>query len=131
MLAAQHEPVKTKIVKEILTVGEKIRAKQAITNANVLQDWGFEADFEGYKCLCANRGQVGSQFFESIGQNYDILMPMIFDGKQWTVSLYQSGNGADIDLGEIAKKHNGGGHRGAAGFQCETFPFTITKRLKG
>lgn len=129
MLAPDAKKEQKKAIKEILAVGAKIRAKQTINNTDLLEQWGFEIDFEGYKALGVNRGQVGSAFFESIGQNYDILMPMIFDGEQWTVSLYQSGNGADIDLGEIAKKYGGGGHKGAAGFQCQEFPFTITKRL--
>lgn len=114
---------------EILDIGERIISKQLIKNASLLHDWGFEIDFEGYSCIGVNRGQVGSQFFESIGKNYDILIPIIFDGEQWTVSLYQSGNGIDIDLGELAKKYGGGGHVGAAGFQCKELPFEIKGRL--
>ena len=38
------------------------------------------------------------------------------NGKIWTVSLYHAKHNTGIDLSEIAKKYNGGGHRGACGF---------------
>ena len=42
---------------------------------------------------------------------------------QWAVSLYSSN--ADIDVSKIAKAKGGGGHKGAAGFQCKTLPFEL------
>jgi nanoRNase/pAp phosphatase (c-di-AMP/oligoRNAs hydrolase) len=39
------------------------------------------------------------------------------------VSLYSTRD--DIDCGAIAKTYGGGGHKGAAGFQCDTLPFPI------
>ena len=46
------------------------------------------------------------------------------NGKQWRVSLYQDGR-PDVDCSVIAKKYGGGGHKGAAGFECVTLPFKI------
>jgi nanoRNase/pAp phosphatase (c-di-AMP/oligoRNAs hydrolase) len=46
-------------------------------------------------------------------------MPFVFDGEQYTVSLYSK----TVDVSEIAKKYGGGGHKGAAGFQCKKLPF--------
>lgn len=39
--------------------------------------------------------------------------------KQFTVSLYSE----TVDVGAIAKAHGGGGHKGAAGFVCDTLPW--------
>jgi hypothetical protein len=39
----------------------------------------------------------------------------------WNVSLYSTKD--DIDCGAIAKSFGGGGHKGAAGFQCDELPF--------
>ena len=40
---------------------------------------------------------------------------------KWNVSLYSTK--PDIDCGAIAKSFGGGGHKGAAGFQCVDLPF--------
>ena len=88
--------------------------------ADLIKSWSFWAEFEGYKTICCNAGSVSSQLFDSIEEDYDIMMSFVFDGKQWTVSLYTK---KDIDVSEIAKKYGGGGHKGAAGFQCKTLPF--------
>ena len=56
------------------------------------------------------------------------MMPFVFDGSKWTVSIYSTNK--NIDCSELAKKYGGGGHKGAAGFQCENLPFSITLRIK-
>jgi len=81
---------------------------------------GFESEFEGAKCFAVNLGRCNSEYFKSIPVGkYDVLMPFVFDGDQYTVSLYSP----TIDVSEIAKKHGGGGHKGASGFQCKELPF--------
>jgi oligoribonuclease NrnB/cAMP/cGMP phosphodiesterase (DHH superfamily) len=81
---------------------------------------GFESEFEGVKCFAVNLGRCNSEYFKSLPVGkYDVLMPFVFDGNQYTVSLYST----TIDVSEIAKKHGGGGHKGASGFQCKELPF--------
>ncbi len=81
---------------------------------------GFEVNFEGAKCFAVNLGRCNSEYFKSlpIGK-YDVLMPFVYDGNQYTVSLYST----TIDVSEIAKRYGGGGHKGASGFQCRELPF--------
>jgi oligoribonuclease NrnB/cAMP/cGMP phosphodiesterase (DHH superfamily) len=79
---------------------------------------GFGVIFEGYRCYAVNLGYSNSEYFKSI-TGYDILMPFVFDGKQYTVSLYST----TVDVSVIAKKYGGGGHKGASGFQCKQLPF--------
>lgn len=90
--------------------------------ASLIKAWSFFAEFEGYKAVCCNAGSVSSQLFDSVKEDYDLMIPFCFDGKQWTVSLYTK---KDIDCSEIAKKYGGGGHKQAAGFQCKELPFKI------
>jgi oligoribonuclease NrnB/cAMP/cGMP phosphodiesterase (DHH superfamily) len=87
---------------------------------------GFETEFEGAKCFAVNLGHCNSDYFKSLPPGkYDVLMPFVFDGNQYTVSLYST----TIDVSEIAKKYGGGGHKGASGFQCKELPFRGGKKL--
>lgn len=82
---------------------------------------GFEVEFEGYRCFAMNIGHANSEFFKSIDDgSYDIFMPFVFDGSDWTLSMYSKG---DVDVSEIAKKYGGGGHKNAAGFHCDELPW--------
>ena len=84
---------------------------------------GFETMFEGHKCFVVNLGYCNSEYFKSLPKGkYDILMPFVFDGSIYTVSLYST----TTDVSEIAKKYGGGGHKGASGFQCKELPFSKT-----
>lgn len=87
----------------------------------LIKSWSFFSQFEGLKAVCCNAGSVSSQLFDSVIEDYDLMIPFVFDGKQWTVSLYTK---KDIDCSELAKKYGGGGHKKAAGFQCKNLPFT-------
>jgi oligoribonuclease NrnB/cAMP/cGMP phosphodiesterase (DHH superfamily) len=89
--------------------------------SKLLNSFGFELEFEGYKAIACNAGAVSSQLFDSVANKYDLLIPFVFDGKKWTVSLYTKRN--HIDVAELAKKYGGGGHKQAAGFVCEKLPF--------
>jgi len=116
------------IIHDICSIGEKILNKNNISNKSFLKSWGFEASFEGYKCAAINRN-YGSPIFESVSNDYDILISFMFDGEQYSVSLYQSENDKDIDLSKIAMKYGGGGHPGASGFQCKELPFEFVRKL--
>jgi len=85
--------------------------------------------WEGLNFLCVNSARFNSLFFASKDTpetGHDALLGFCFDGKCWTVSLYHAKYRTDLDLSEIAKKHGGGGHRGACGFTSKTLPFDLT-----
>jgi oligoribonuclease NrnB/cAMP/cGMP phosphodiesterase (DHH superfamily) len=110
-------------VLEIILKEGKIALKFRTNNyASLIKAFSFFTEFEGYKAICCNVGATSSQLFDSVKEDYDLMIPFVFDGKQWTVSLYTK---KDIDCSEIAKKYGGGGHKQAAGFQCKTLPFII------
>ncbi|MDD5511859.1 MAG: DHHA1 domain-containing protein [Dehalococcoidales bacterium] len=87
---------------------------------DLIKSLAFFTEFEGHKAVACNAGLVNSQLFDSVQEDYDLMLPFYFDGKQWTVSIYTT---KDIDCSEIAKKYGGGGHKQAAGFQCKELPF--------
>jgi len=73
-------------------------------------------NFEGhsYKVLAINKMLFGDMFKSRDVSEYDFLVGFYRQVGGWKISL--RGTGKDIDLGEIAKKWNGGGHKDAAGF---------------
>jgi len=101
-----------------------------------------------YKAIALNIGMSNSKVFDSVRRKdcdylphidldvgvcprcnglghiepYDLMITFCRrSDKKWNVSLYSTK--ADIDCGAIAKSFGGGGHKGAAGFQCEDLPF--------
>jgi oligoribonuclease NrnB/cAMP/cGMP phosphodiesterase (DHH superfamily) len=87
--------------------------------AKSVMEIGFESEFEGHSCYAVNLPRCNSQYFDSLEKEYDMLTPFYWNGEQWIVSLYST----KIDVSEIAVKYGGGGHKGAAGFQCAELPF--------
>lgn len=114
MLSDSHQFVR------VCDQGATVNAYRAQFYADMLKSIGFEADLDGYRCLCLNAARVGSESFGEGIKEYDICSSFYHDGKQFTVSLYSE----KIDVSEIAKAHGGGGHTGAAGFQCAELPYT-------
>jgi len=86
-----------------------------------LQSLSFPVEFEGYSCLAMNMGLCSSEYFLDNDKKFDILMPFVFDGKKWTISLYTIK--PEIDVSKIAQKYGGGGHKGASGFVTNSLPF--------
>lgn len=101
--------------------GEIIHKFLNITAENSIKLYSFKTKFEGYKCIAMNTQNRSSEQFES-ASDYDIMMPFVWVEGKWRVSLYTT---KDIDVSEIAKKYNGGGHKKASGFVCNELPFEI------
>ena len=80
---------------------------------------GFETIFEDHLCFAMNLGMCNSDYFKSLNDKYDIVMPFSYDGEQYKFSMFSK----ITDVGEIALKYKGGGHLHAAGFQCDHIPF--------
>lgn len=111
---------------EEIKVGEIALRYKDNYYASLIESWAFYTTFEGYKVIACNAGSVSSQLFDSVEGDYDIMMPFVFDGKKWSISLYTK---RDIDVSEIAKKYGGGGHKQAAGFQCDILPFVRIENI--
>jgi len=89
--------------------------------AELVSGYSYTTSLEGHTAIACNSCQRTSQLFNSINEDYDLMLVYIHDGLQWTVSVYSIHD--EIDCSAIAKKYGGGGHKGAAGFQCKELPF--------
>ena len=110
-------------MKYIVKDGELLLEHRDAENEKYIKACAFETVFEGLRAIAVNKGLTNSQLFDSIWDTdkHDIMLTFVYRKGQWTVSLYTTK--PDIDVSEIAKKYGGGGHRQAAGFQCEIIPF--------
>ena len=96
--------------------------------AGLIKSWVFFTTFAGYKAVACNTGSVSCQLFDTVKEDYDLMIPFVFDGSRWNVSIYSKS--PDIDCSEIAGKYGGGGHRQASGFQCDKLPFIKEDKVK-
>lgn len=122
------------LIGEVCDIGRKSLRKRKISDSQDLLAYAFEAELWGFRCLVINRNRTGSDYFASMEEaGYDVYAPVIFDGCRWSVSLYEGPGirGKGVHLGEMChEKFGGGGHPGAAGFQCEELPFDIIGKLR-
>jgi len=111
---------------KIISDGECINKYRAAIYKEDLKNFGHPVTFEGLRCLACNASRANSELFNSCSnpEQYDAFIRYIHDGKQFIVSLYQTPNSTH-NLAELAQKHGGGGHPGAAGFHCVELPWQV------
>lgn len=109
----------------ILKEGETILRYIQQDNKKYCSACSFDIDFDGLRCIAVNRALTNSQVFDSVwdSEKYDAMLTFAWLKRSWRVSLYSDRE--DIDVSQIAKAHGGGGHKGAAGFQCNVLPFVV------
>lgn len=115
-------------LKVLLEKGEAAQEYAKRVDASICKSRTWLMEWEGLKFLCVNSARFNSLFFAAKDvpeTGHDALLGFCYDGKCWTVSLYHAKHRTDLDLSEIAKKHSGGGHKGACGFTCKTLPFSL------
>jgi hypothetical protein len=108
--------------------GQQVQKYAQHVDASVCKSRTWLMEWEGLKFLCVNSARFNSLLFAAKDipeTGHDALLGFCFDGKCWTVSLYHAKHRTDLDLSAIAKKHGGGGHRGACGFTSKTLPFAL------
>ena len=81
----------------------------------------FVAFVGGRPAICLNTRAFSSNTMKSVYHGYlhDLMVGFEFTGKKWTVSLRS--DKPDVDCSVIAKARGGGGHKAAAGFECDSF----------
>lgn len=112
-------------VYNIIKDGESILKYIKADNKAKCSALWFETDLDGLNICAANHGPSNGQFFDSIfdEDKFDAMCLFYRHPKpsMWKVSLYTTKK--DIDVSKVTKKYGGGGHVGAAGFQCDVLPF--------
>lgn len=117
-------------VGSVITAGQYVLAYQNRQNNIMVQAAAFPLEWEGASFIAANLQLVNSSVFDSVfdSDRYDGMMTFGFRRGSWTVSLYSTPElcrERGLDFGALAKKYGGGGHPGAAGFQCRELPFDL------
>lgn len=107
---------------ETIELGRPVMRFIENDNWQYCENLAFETIFEGHKAIAVNRGLTNSQLLDGYydESKHDLIIIFVFNKTNWTVSLYTT---KDIDCSKIAKRHGGGGHKKAAGFQCSYLPF--------
>lgn len=77
--------------------------------------------YNGLHGVCLNTRAFSSSTVESIYDDNtdDIMIGFEYTGTKWSISLRSIGDKVDCSL--IAKERGGGGHKNAAGFECDNF----------
>jgi hypothetical protein len=85
----------------------------------------FETEIDGLRVIAINRTGTNARLFDSVRdpEKYDAMLTFGWKRDRWIVSLYSDPGG--VDVSKIAKARGGGGHKGAAGFQCKELPFKL------
>uniref|UniRef100_A0A6M3J4F5 DHH family protein n=1 Tax=viral metagenome TaxID=1070528 RepID=A0A6M3J4F5_9ZZZZ len=115
----------TERVQQITEVGGIILEYQDSQNAKYVKSCAFETELDGLKLIAINLMLTNSKIFDSVWnqEKYDGMLTFGWRKGRWTVSLYTDKPGVDMSV--IAKNRGGGGHVGAAGFQCDELPFNL------
>ena len=112
------------LVDQIIDTGETLLEYERRQNDIYITALGFDVEWEGLRFIAVNKGLVSSLLFASVWDpgKYDAMLSFYRNRHgSWTVSVYT--DTAGIDASAICKRHGGGGHVGAAGFQCDELPF--------
>lgn len=116
-------------LQQVISEGEIIITYQNQTNAKLSLSCAFEIELDGLKFIAANVQGVDSKFFNAVwnDERHDAMLPFGWKKGQWTASMFTTPEkiSQGVDVGQIARIHGGGGHAGAAGFQCQTLPFAL------
>lgn len=107
---------------ELLAKGYAIRRYCEHRADELRAKCAWETEFHGHKALACNAVMGGSELMggDKLFSKWPLLIRYEHKADGFTVSLYSQ----TIDCQAICKQHGGGGHKGAAGFRCETLPFT-------
>ncbi len=106
-------------LKEVLGKGRNALQYRTELYKEVIEAVGFFAEFEGHKAVCCNVAKTSSKLFDSVKEDFDLMMPFFYDGQQYTISIYTKKD--NINCSKLAEKYGGGGHVKASGFQTKSY----------
>jgi nanoRNase/pAp phosphatase (c-di-AMP/oligoRNAs hydrolase) len=113
------------IVQKIIEKGVDILGYQRELHKSIMERQSFDGMFDGHKAIFCNVAGASSQLFDKFYDpaKHDLMVAYSMNkNRTWNVSLYSD----KIDVSQLAKKHGGGGHAGAAGFVAKDLSFIDT-----
>lgn len=119
---------------DLVSIGAPIARYQDGVNIEICKRASFVTELRpdalqaSYRAIACNSPLCNSMLFDSVWdtEKHDIMLSFFIGSNgMYTVSVYSTK--PEIDCSAIAKAFGGGGHKGAAGFQCIHLPFEIKK----
>lgn len=109
------------LIKKLVSEGKTVLLYQEQQDMLACQRSAFEATLGGLRAVCLNTRAFSSNTMKSVYnlEKHDIMVGFEYTGTKWSVSLRS--DKPNVDVSVIAKSRGGGGHKAAAGFECETF----------
>lgn len=119
-------------VHELLQAGRVLEYARGRENESVMKSHAFTVEWEGRCFLALNTPRCNSLTFRSgLRPEHEGCLAFGWNGTRWRVSLYGVPGKPEIDFSEIARKHGGGGHRQACGFEIARLPFVQPAKKGG
>ena len=113
-------------VKTLIENGRTIQRYTDTINAQIATERGFDLQWEGFYWRCLNTARCNSMTFTAaLRPEHDGCLAYHWNGKHWKFSLYGVPHKSDLDLSAVSKKHGGGGHKQASGFQLDYLPVEL------
>ena len=111
------------LVERIAQEGRGLLTYETRQNAKYAASCAFEVDLDGRRAIAINKGLTNSLLFKEVydPDRHDCMVSFVRRAKGWTVSVYS--DKPAVDASAICSARGGGGHHGAAGFQCDVLPF--------
>jgi len=115
------DPVTVRAIEERVKKGKAVLEYQEQQDALACKRSAFEAYVGGFLAICLNTRAFSSNTMKTVYDRgrHNLMVGFEYTGKKWTVSLRSDKPGIDCSM--IAKARGGGGHKAAAGFECNTF----------
>ena len=110
---------------DIILRGETVLAYERKQSEAYAQSCAFETSLMGLRCVAMNRMLTNSKAFDAVvdPDRHDAMLTFGYRKGRWTCSLYSARE--DVDVSAVALQLGGGGHKAAAGFQCQELPFEL------
>jgi len=106
------------LLRKAVINGVGIKAYTDKVSAEYANQFAYPVDFEGLTFCALNGSGRNSDAVQPAATVHDALLSWRLTPTGVAVSLYHALGHEHQDLSVIAKKHGGGGHRGACGFRC-------------
>ena len=93
----------------------------------VVKDGAFETELDGHSAIACNIKNANSLIFSSL-QSADVHLMILYarfvEGYRVAVFVPDKYTGV-VSAADVCRAHGGGGHDGAAGFECGILPFRL------
>lgn len=100
--------------------GKVILAYQDKQNAIYAKGMAYEGEINGLRAIIMNKAYANSKAFDAVydPQKHDVMVLFGIKEDEYKYTLFADKD--NVDVSAIAKKHGGGGHKGAAGFYSKS-----------